>query len=122
MYKIASGNLQHAARVVRLKDLQRDEDSTISPEAERDSIKSRMKQVEAELLDLPKKDPRRIELGLLKFELQTKMSAIRPKTKGPPDVTSMFLEAAREMLPRHTYNNLMTEAVRRCGVEPLPRK
>lgn len=119
MYKIASSNLQHAARSFSRIAPANPEEFEIAPEAERDSIKSRMKQVECELLELSKRDPRRVELGLLKFELQNAMRAIRPKLRGPRNLPGAFMEVAREMLPRHTFQMIQEAASVRLGAKPL---
>jgi len=119
MYKIASQNLQHAARPKKVPTFARGENFEITPEEERDSLKSRIKQVETELLQLPRGDKRRVELGLLKHNLQNRINEIRPKATGPRDLKDYFIDVAREMLPRYTFNALITESTRRAGVEPV---
>lgn len=72
-----------------------------------------MRQVEAELLALPKGNPRRGELGRLKLELQEEVRAIRPRTRTGPELPRCFMDSAREMLPREMFRLVMNDASRR---------
>ena len=120
MYKVGSRKAQASVSRASLSDLTAPHALRLTAEQERDSLKSRMKQVEAELLELPRRDPRRKELGLMKLDLQNQMSAIRRKCVGPRGLSEFFMDVCREALPRLQFNQLYEQAhtaARLAGVE-----
>lgn len=117
MYKTTSRNAQNAREHTKLADMA-DGEQILTPEQKRDSLKSRLKQIDADILQA-KKDgkPKSYikKLGKEKYGLAQAMKAIRPKVRlKDRGVPQHFVDAAREMLPGYTFKKLMSEASRRA--------
>lgn len=108
MYKVASDKSVRAAHRGRSSDWENGE-LKLTDEEKRASLVSHLQYLEKELSQTTNRQARK-ELGLRKFETQNAITAIRPKKKCP-DVQQCFIDAAREMLSRAKFNQLMDRAV-----------
>ena len=90
------------------------DDLQFTPEQMRQNLVEAKKRVAEELATLPKRHPRRRELGLKQHELDMQINAIRPKRRAPSGVESHFISVAKEKLTQFQYRQIMDEAVRRA--------
>lgn len=117
MYKIASELAQRRSRQLWLDDLQTDGFQQLTLEEQRETLQHRWKSVNAQIILLDKKDPKRVELGKICQEIQEKIRAIRPKIKAKAgqDIPSRFIEVARERMTKAMFRIWWEEATRRAG-------
>lgn len=112
MYKIASDNAQRAVSRIGIQS----GDQGLTPEQERESLVAVWKQIEAELVEIPKHprfaDKRKAVIAR-KREIEAAMHAIRPKFKGPTSAAQMFVELCRETMPPGQFKALMSAAIAR---------
>jgi hypothetical protein len=110
VYKGTHQNRQHRVDFIAPADLASGVE-TMTPEQTRQCLVDRLKQVEKEILSTTDK-ARKKELGLLKFDLQTQASAIRPKLRGSRALEHFIIEAAKERMTPALWNLILNEAIR----------
>ena len=90
--------------------MQKDGLPALTDEERRDSLKSKLQSIQAQIIATPRGKMRQA-LGREKFRLQEEMRAIRPKLRCP-DAKNHFITAAKAMLSQGQFNLVMNEAVR----------
>lgn len=111
MYKVASENAQRAASRGRFADWVAGGEENLTPEQLRENLVSRWKVVNDRLKKGTLTREERKSLGSEQWDLQQRISAIRPKARRP-DAAQHFIDAARDILPREMFRLVMSRAVR----------
>lgn len=94
------------------------DEECLSQEDQRLCLVAKLKSAEKEIISLPKKHPRRIELGQEKQELQNAISEIRRKSRR--NLANYFVDVAKERLIRGQFDAFMNEAKRRFDADNTP--
>ena len=112
-YKIASDLAQRRARQLWLADLQGPGFQALTLEERRDSLKAKLRAIDAEIVCTPK-GIHRDELGVIKHDIQEQMHALRPKLRTNQSLPNHFIEVAKERLTKFQYRQIMEEASKRA--------
>lgn len=81
-------------------------------EQQRENLVARYKKLTAECAQLPKGPLKKI-MGQEIADIAQRISEIRPKRKGPPDLGTYFMDVAREELTKAQFDRWVNEAQRR---------
>lgn len=114
MYKVGSDRRQQALHRGRPEDWMSSgvPEPALATEQQRQVLRDRVKQLQAEIVGLPKTSERRKALGQEQAELCRQINALRPKRKAP-GIASHFIEEARARLTKFQFDQIMTGAVAR---------
>jgi hypothetical protein len=91
----------------------------LSPKQQRENLIGTINRIET-LLKLPITPDQREQLGQRKQAVQKALSELRSQMKQPPSVPLAFLDAARELLPKATFQ-MLWEIAHRRALDPAVR-
>lgn len=111
MYKSTSRSEQRAGRL-SMADLCGGEFADLTLEQQRENLVARYKKLTSECAALPR-GPRKKEMGQQIAAIAQRISEIRPKRKGPPDLGTYFMDVAREELTKAQFTRWVDEATKR---------
>ena len=111
MYKSTSKSDQRVS-VLSLADLAGGDIGDPPPDVMRENLVAYYKKLTAECATL-QKGPRKSEMGQEITDVARRISAIRPKRKGPQDLGTYFMDVAREEMTKVQFDRMVAEATRR---------
>lgn len=111
MYRSTSRSEQRVGRP-SLADMMAGGVGVLTPEQERENLVAIYKRLTAECAALPK-GPRKKAMGQEIAKIAQRISEIRPKRKGPPDLGTYFMDVAREEMTKAQFDRWVAEATRR---------
>lgn len=88
-------------------------DDTLTTEQKRENLVTKVKNLEKEILSLPKKSKKRKELGQVKVKLCLKINSLRPRMKCK-GVEGHIMDILREELTPFQFKRILSKASKRA--------
>ena len=109
MYKVASEKAQRKAERITMRDAASG-DEPLADEYRLEMLREELRKVDAAIVLTHPKSTERKTLGARKRVLADEVKALRSEVKKYPGLGPVFIDVARRILPRETYDQLEAEA------------